>query len=658
MKSIVAGQKGQPKAVLLVGGPGNGKTDAVEGCIQQFDEELGAGGQLVAAFASHYQVEEGILPPRAVEVNFQDIAHSIPGIDPVIRLVQDATEKEPGKGDTPPETLLLDELRSVIDGSFNGLYICCVNRGILANTALEANQAQDNLVGDFLDLAVKAASGGPSAPPCWPLGDYQVALWPMDVESLVTPPTGEVGTSIAHQVLEAALADERWQQPCENKRVCPYCQNKLLLSKPAARDNLVKLLRYFELGSGKRWTFRYLYSLVSYLLIGDPSNLMIKGKAYSPCGWTAKQIELTQAKGTTLHEARVPYLLAGRLYHHRLFSNWPRLASGNHLQAQQAVLKGRPPALEHAEGFELGKRHYRTLKTLGNTDENNSISNLLKTGVSELLDPALLHGGQVLFTSQSQEWKGEVTAGLVDDRFSLSVKHGLDLVKGQLCPAERELLQDLAKADEALQDHHYPRRHARHAKLLQSSLRQFACRFAKRSLGVKHGVAKHSQLFLDYARLHDDSSQDKQLKKRIKNLINENGKMFKIPLSTTFGQPVAHRDRSVSLLVTAISPRLNKIAGNESRPAERLPYLQIHGRDIPLTFSLFKALGEIGNGLDEASLPREVFALIDEVKSVTAGQVARDKNYIDDSVVLEVGSRTYVLDIDGDSVTFQEADDE
>ncbi|MFZ6040512.1 hypothetical protein ACOV11_08335 [Vibrio natriegens] len=658
VKSVVSGQPSTPRAVLLVGGPGNGKTDAVEGCIRQFDKELGADGKLVDIFAKHYLDNIESLRSRIVEVNFQEIASLHSSVAPVIRLVQDATEKDPQKNNVPAETLLLEELRQVINGDYKGIYVCCVNRGILASTALEANHIGDEQMTDFLDNVVKAAAGGPSAPQCWPLADSMVALWPMDVESLVTQNPSDSDTSIAHQIIEAAVTDDK-HVPCENKQVCPYCQNKALLSKSSARDSLVNFLRYFELGSGKRWTFRDLYSLVSYLLIGDLSNLVVNGKTLTPCEWTAKQLESTKNIGASAaKEARARYLLASRLYHHRLFSNWPKLASGNHFDAQKELFGGQSPAMEYAEGFELAKRHYRVLKSLDRTQEHNAISELLKTGFSGLLDPALLHGEQVLFSTQSKEWKGDVSANLIEDRFSLSVNHGLDLVKRHLCQAERDLLQELGKADEALQEHHYPRKHCNHAKLLQSSIRQFASRFAKRSLGVKYGITKNHKQFLDYARLHDDASQDKQLKKRVKNLVNNNGKFFKIPLSTTFGQPIAHRERSVSLLVKAISPRIKKIAATESRPAERLPYLQIHKRDIPLTFSLFKALDEIGDGLDESSLPREVFSLIDEVKSVTAGQVARDENFIDDTVDLEIGSKTYVLEIDEDSISFQGEDDE
>jgi len=73
---------------------------------------------------------------------------------------------------------------------------------------------------------------------------------------------------------------------------------------------------------------------------------------------------------------------------------------------------------------------------------------------------------------------------------------------------------------------------------------------------------------------------------------------------------------------------------------------------VPVTFALYKALSEIEEGLDAASLPQEVFALIDEVKSVTAGQVARDKDFVDGNIDLTIGKETYPLKV-GSKIRFR-----
>ncbi|MAD14798.1 MAG: hypothetical protein CL579_01765, partial [Alteromonadaceae bacterium] len=242
-------------------------------------------------FAEQYEILEGTLPPRKSVVNFSDLWEPKFGIKPEIHLVQDATEKDTEQNQTNPEKLLNDELVSILNREFQGVYICCINRGVLANASSLAHKENNKPLIKLINELVKAASGGPLAPDSWPLEGRNIAIWPMDVESLVSPASGE-SIAVMHQILHQALRDKLWQPPCDNHSVCPFCQNKLLLEEKEAQNNLVKLLHFYELCAGKRWTFRDLYSLVSYLFIGEQEELMIGKKLYSPCEWTANQLEV------------------------------------------------------------------------------------------------------------------------------------------------------------------------------------------------------------------------------------------------------------------------------------------------------------------------------------------------------------------------------
>ena len=51
---LAAGEPGTPRILLLVGGPGNGKTEAIESTIRWLDEGLGCDGKLVAKLASSF----------------------------------------------------------------------------------------------------------------------------------------------------------------------------------------------------------------------------------------------------------------------------------------------------------------------------------------------------------------------------------------------------------------------------------------------------------------------------------------------------------------------------------------------------------------------------------------------------------------------------
>ncbi|WP_391088818.1 hypothetical protein [Vibrio sp. NH-UV-68] len=650
VESLLSGKPNTPFAVLLVGGPGNGKTDAVEGAVTEFDRQLGAEGQIIAQFETQYLCAKDELPPRRAVASFDELVTEDCRFFPEIRLVQDATEKEPSRPDESAESLLLEELSEIYRGEYKGIFLGCVNRGILANTSALAIRKGDTELANFLNDIVAAASGGVDALECWPLGKTRLALWPMDVESLVAPLDGNVKNTVFHQMLEKTLADENWNQPCENKSDCPFCQNKILLEKKKAQDNIVQFLYHYELASGKRWTFRDLYSLVSYLFIGETSSLVVDGKDYSPCDWTAEMLRNEQKGPYTLPGVKARYMLMNRLYHHRLFTNWPRLTTGEHNKAQKAIFNNSKTKGSLGEApIYLAKFHFKTLKSLAEK-EHSAISELLSGDFSSYMDPALADGDAVLFVQKSTG--EEVSVDLLEEHFSLSVNEGLELVSSRVTNIERKLLIQLATADEALSEQHHPTKFSNQARMLQGSVRQFAARIAKRSLGLRYGVSKDALLFTSFAKLHlsDDNYDD--VEDLVEQLVNEDTRFFKIPLSTTFGQPVARRDRDVSLRVRNVKTSMQMFRGNDSRPAHRSPYIKIHKRHVPVTFALYKALSEIEDGLDAASLPQEVFALIDEVKSVTAGQVARDKDFVDGNIDLTIGKETYPLKV-GSKIRFR-----
>jgi hypothetical protein len=641
---LVSGEsENTPRAILLIGGPGNGKTDAVEGCIEDFDTAIQAGGVLSERFANQYAIQEGTLPPRKSTVNFPDLWSSKVGIKSEIHLVQDATEKDTDQSNTSPEKLLNNELDSIVSGDYKGIYICCINRGVLANASSLAHKENNLPLIKLINELVKAASGGPDSPDCWPLEGQSIAIWPMDVESLVSP-TIEKPDTVMHEILNQALKDRKWDKPCENSSICPFCQNKILLAEKDAQSNLVKLLHYYELCAGKRWTFRDLYSLISYLFIGDLEELTIGKKLYAPCDWTAKQLEFISKERDDLNFAKAPYLLMSKLYHHRLFSLWPKLNKGNHRKAKQSALK-KPKSNQFYKEYTRAASHFKAIANLTSSD-SNYVRKILTESFSQNLDPALISGETVFFEGIVNNEKTNVTAGLIDERFGLSINDGLKLVSRRLPEADKMILRNLILADEFLMEQNHSPLISNHVRFLQASIRQFSSRLVKRSLGVKYGVCKNIDALINYSKFHNDKKQIKKTESQIRGLINENEK-FSIPLSTTFGQPVAHRDRDISLLVSEIKPRMVKLYQGAAKPREHLPYISIHkNRCLPVTFNLFQSLREIEKGLNEASLPEEIFAMLDEVKSIVAGEIVRDEDYLDVSAKIKIGSNVFEIDTD------------
>jgi hypothetical protein len=84
------------------------------------------------------------------------------------------------------------------------------------------------------------------------------------------------------------------------------------------------MLRWFELGSGKRWAFRDLFSLVSFLLAGNGVGKC--GAEIDPCKWAAALVDAdsrAELGGKPTKEISTAlYLLVAAQYQHALFHRW------------------------------------------------------------------------------------------------------------------------------------------------------------------------------------------------------------------------------------------------------------------------------------------------------------------------------------------------
>lgn len=636
-----------PRALLLVGGPGNGKTDAVEGCIDSLDEALGAAGGLVSRFEARYKVQEGELPPRKVVVDLLGFPNSEAlGAQASLSLVQDATEGDPVEGGSA-EQLLISDLERLLDRDRPEIFLCCVNRGILAKAAsLVFENEKYAEIARLLTSVTRAVTSGPRPESCWPLEEFKhVAVWPMDVESLVETGTTFDEPSVAHQILEAALAEDKWKKSCDLGSRCPFCQNRKLLSRKASLDAFVQMLHFYELASGKRWTFRDLFSLVAYTLVGDSSELEIKGQRKTPCEWSAAQLKMARkGKIGSVERDRALFLLMSRLYHHRLFPRWPSFERGEYRDAKRELFKNKytDEGLLHAKAF------YRFVARSGElaAKASGDVPDRIRNSFGPALDPALATGSTEPILRSGE---ANISIAELESRFSLSVRDGLSLVGTRIETLERDVLNCLGAADESLAEDKFPRNRTRQARLLQTTLRQFAARMVKRSLGCRRGICRDADSYRAYAKAVEDSTALNDVRRELRRLLHDSNNRFRAGLATTFGQPVAERSRDVVLLLPKmIAVRPVVAPPSERRPASPLPYLLVEGHYVALTFDLFRALSEVSDGLHEASLPAEIYSLLDRVKSLVSGRVVRDPSILADDPTIVLGSSRDTIEyVDG-----------
>lgn len=626
---VASGTPGTPRILLLVGGPGNGKTEAIEHTIRCLDDSLGAGGRLVARLARAFHPSSDALVPRTVRVDAG--ALSIPSRELDLSIVQDATTKVGGGGRLASE-LLLDELSGLLAATGPSFYLCCVNRGVLDDAlvlALDSGRYQEQVLLETITRSVGLSSIPAS---CWPLDGYpQVAIWPMDSESLLARPLD--GSRAPAAVLLDHVTDGRhWPAPgtCAGGTRCPFCHSQSLLSREEHRDSLLRILRWYELASGKRWSFRDLFSLVSYLLAGNGNGE--QASAGGPCAWAAnlaRQDDASrQARKPRKSELSAIFHLATSGYQHALFHRWDHavatalgqdlkeLALGDH---DQDVLR----TLQGLHNFLLERRKTYLPATIGSVIDD----------LAGLMDPALASPDGAVALS------GRTTTLLwdLDSRFSRSLADGVDFVSKRqaLSVNELELLRRLSTADQLLSSPVVRRKRPAAAGRVQRTLRDFACRLVRRSFCTRSAVVADAATLHAFQLVVEDA-QDQALfevARQVKKLLNEKHG-FEVSLTTTFGQPLPPRQRQAILVVPIQGVRPLPLV-SKGRPQPPLRFLQVgqgtSAQAVALTYDLFKAVKELEKGLSVASLPRTVVALLDTTRARLAGPIVRDPEILSEA---------------------------
>lgn len=621
-RSIASGPDGVPRILLLVGGPGNGKTEAIESTVGWLDAALGAEGELAAKLKKSFFPPEGTAVPRLVRVDTLGLGANSRKLG--LSIVQDASAVVGATGKQAAQ-LLLDELDAVQAAGPEEAYLCCVNRGVLDDALIEAIDHEREGPRRLLEAVTSAVSLTPDAPSCWPLAGFvDVAVWPMDAESLLLRPVAG-GEEPARSLFRTALDAEKWPAAgsCAGGASCPFCGSRERLAHEREETSLLQILRSFEVASGKRWSFRDMFSLASYLFAGH--RVSPREASLEPCEWARKLFGLDElarrgGKPSKEQSTAIFHLVASQ-YQHALFHRWERDAG---------------PAL------------LREIKELGLDDDNTAmglqwflssrrtaylpamISSALD-GVAELLDPALTDPDtEVQVTKNTRFALREL-----DVRFSRSVLEGLDYIRKLqvLSRLEVDLIERLAKLDAELSLGGVRRKRPASATNVQRFLRDFACRLVRRSLGARTGAVLDAPILNDFQRVVEDTAGDDlfDVAQEVEQLLNRH-QDFEISLTTTFGQPLPPTIRRATLIVPSrsVQPYDSKKAG---RPVSPICFLMVgdgrSGQPIALTYDLFKAVKELEKRMSVASLPRSVLALLDTTRARLSGPIVRDKLVLD-----------------------------
>ena len=603
-----------PRCLLLVGGPGNGKTEAVEALVRHLDDVLAADGKLVEDFTKTYSGEGGANIPRLASATLEANAGERMGIC----VVQDASVNDAAHPGMSAADLLVSDFAAYLEGSSSHVYVACVNRGILDEALTLATDKGSLPVQKLLEATVRSVGQSPASPNCWPLeGFAHVSVWPMDVETLVWVRTEGAQASPAEQLFNHATDVTLWPEgACAAGDQCPFCRSRATLAKDVHRDNLLRILRWNELATGKRWSFRDLFSLASYVLAG--ASPQESGDTVDPCAWAAKLVNLSQRTSGAKESERLraPFQIVAAQYEHALFGTWPRLGTRG-LREEIRELQ-----LESDSGL-MGLHYFLTSRR--EVAMTGTLEQQLEALV-EALDPALADPSAAISLSNRDLHLGSE----VDARFSHSIADGLKHVRRLLSPAEVRLVERLAESDEKLSNSDIRRRRPAVSKRLQGLIRDFTCRLVRRSLGVRYGITREHELLADFEKVvAGDVTLLHKAVKHVEALINQR-EQFVVVLNSTFGEPLAPPPRRATLH-TAREKVRPVDAITAGRPVSPVRFLSVGGKEhaLALTYDLFRSVRELEAGMLPASLPRPVVALLDATRARIGGRVVRDEDKLD-----------------------------
>lgn len=631
--AIASGLEGTPRIVLLVGGPGNGKTEAIEFTIEKLDADFNLSGALLGALKSQFFREDGSTPRHAI-VDISNLSNGRHSYH--LSIVQDASVRDDAL-DMSPSDLLIEDLRKLVLGDPKQIYLACINRGILDDALIAATDRGRDGVKMLLEKIVRSVGVGPDTPGCWPLDGYPaLGVWPMDVETLLGDISSDGGTeSPAMQVLSAATKSSLWPKEgaCAAGDRCPFCLSRSLLSSDPHRSSLLRVLRWYELASGKRWSFRDLFSLTSYMLAGVPASEA--KKAEDPCSRAARLVELGKYASGKPDPLRlsVPFILVASQYQHSLFGQWPHTGLRSLRKDLQDLQLDSHPTL-------MGLYHFLSRRSA--TSVPATIDAQL-TALGELLDPAIADPDLEVEVSS----RTKIRLREIDTRFSQSVGEGFSYIQKHRCLTilETDLLGKLSDADEKLSDPDIVKRKPMIASRVQALVREFSCRMVRRSIGLRSAAVRDAEILREFEKvLGGDPQLLHDAVKQVEGLLNEEDH-FVVTLNTTFGEPLPPKQRRVILTTHRQKVKARELPKGD-RPHSSIQFLAVGSgagtQSIPLTYELFKSVRDLRRGMTTSSLPRPVVAMLDTTRARLSGQIVRDEELLEEGEI-RIGLRKDVI---------------
>lgn len=639
-RDLANGVPDAPRWLFLVGGPGNGKSEAVEAFINEVDIATGCRSRLTKTVAEKFSPRP--VTPRHVTVEAAELEESGDVFSQRIRrliLIQDASAVDGPSQNAEEE--LIDDLGDLLTSPSGQepVFICCANRGLLARARstiqsktvhqwLNTPQVTGLLTELLIATGVGPSSLTPSRPRCWPLDyDPRFAAWPLDLNTIMV---SEDGQSPFEQMLLSAVEVNKWQGQdscgdCTSRTLCPFYSNAAILREEAPRRRLLRLLRHAEMATGQRWNFRDAFSLCAELLVGQRDDFRVANTISSPCTWTHERVDEITLGTLPSAKLKAAWDLAFHLYQQALFPEWPD--------------PGEDLDLSLIRRSSLTQTAVYTFRDRARP-AGTQVRRLLASQLSRKLDPA-----------RATPTDSDSLLRSIEDEFGQSIQQGLEGFRGRLSELEKQVLELLALAEN---DWSETVREVARVRAIVETLRCLASILVKRSLGVYEGEYLNLEYLREYETLLRDPRRIRAVVAPMRSVLAP-GEMFSGSLVRVFGQPTPEpsRDVVVTYPLGSVLPRVAPQA-TDDRPGHDIPWVEVEDERIPLTFDLFITLRLSSAGAELASFPPHTRAAIDKVRNAISGRLSRDKDgMLGGGVSVKVGMLGKLVPAADDTLEFQ-----
>jgi len=275
---------------FLVGGPGNGKSEAVGAFVRRVQSN--------ATNAGHAPVFSPAGGHHGGSIAYE-YHETLPGGE--IWVIQDVSVPKESGSDPAEDLLATLDLCTAAGGNL----LACANRGMLlrATRVARSKSSYAWLVPILEKIDQQSQEGAVVGGAKWFYAkegkQIEIRVWPLDHESVLfghgnSNPWAEPANSLFDQIIAKSVAPENWEAngcaDCIARENCPMFGDAIWLRDEGRRHSSLKILRNAEVLSGQRIVLREALGLVSMILVGCPSDFVDNSIEVHPCEWVKSRI--------------------------------------------------------------------------------------------------------------------------------------------------------------------------------------------------------------------------------------------------------------------------------------------------------------------------------------------------------------------------------